>query len=139
VQKIVIDTNVLVSALIQRSYPNFILYNYVLEDLVKVYISDDLFEEYFNVFNRPKFSRYPDFLNKAEFVLSQIESKATKYYPKVRLEVISDKNDNRLLELALESKADFIITGNSNDFTMNDFHGTKVVSPKDFWDNFRIE
>ena len=57
-QKIIIDTNVLVSALIQRNYPNFILYNYVLENLVELCISDDLFEEYLDVLNRPKFSRY---------------------------------------------------------------------------------
>jgi len=70
VQKIIIDTNVLVSALIKRSYPNFIVYNYVLENLVDVCISDDLFREYLDVLNRPKFVKYPDFFNKAEFVLA---------------------------------------------------------------------
>jgi hypothetical protein len=104
-----------------------------------VCISDELFEEYLDVINRPKFSKYPDFLNKAEIVLSQIESKAMKFFPKERLGIINDKNDNKLLELALESTADFIITGNTNDFTMDHFTGTKIVSPKDYWDNFRIE
>jgi len=133
-QKIIIDTNVLVSALIQRNYPYFILFNYVLENQVEMCISDDLFEEYFNVLHRPKFTKYPDFQNKAEFILAQIESFATKFYPKEKVDIISDRNDNRLLELALESSADFIITGNSNDFIMNDFQGTKIVSPKEYWD-----
>jgi putative PIN family toxin of toxin-antitoxin system len=137
--KVIIDTNVLVSALIQRSYPNFILYNCVLENLVKVCISDELFEEYLVVLNRPKFSKYADFLNKAEFVIAQIESKATKFFPKEKFEIIGDLADNKLLELASESKADFIITGNTNDFTMGNFKDTKIVSPKDYWDNFRIE
>jgi putative PIN family toxin of toxin-antitoxin system len=137
-QKVIIDTNVLVSALIQQSYPNFILTYCVFENLVEVCISDALFEEYLEVLNRPKFSRYPDFLKKAEFVLSQIESLATKYSPTERFEIIDDKNDNRLLELASESKADFIITGNTNDFTMTNFKDTRIVSPKDYWENFRI-
>jgi len=137
VQKLIIDTNVLVSALIQRSYPNFIVYNYVLENLVDVCISDDLFKEYLDVLNRPKFNKYPDFFHKAEFVLAQLESKSRKYLPKERFEIIGDKNDNRLLELASESKADFIITGNTNDFTMTEFRGTKVVSPRNYWDNYR--
>lgn len=64
-QKIIIDTNVLVSALIQRNYPNFILYNHVLENLVEVCISDELFEEYLEVLNRPKFYKYLDFISKA--------------------------------------------------------------------------
>ena len=80
-QKIIIDTNVLVSALIQRNYPNFILYNCVLENHVMVCLSDDLFEEYLDVLNRQKFSKYPDFINKAEFILAQIDTKAIKFYP----------------------------------------------------------
>ncbi len=137
-QKVIIDTNVLVSALIQQSYPNFILNYCVFENLVEVCISDALFEEYLEVINRPKFNRYPDFLKKAEFVISQIESLATKYSPTERFEIIEDMNDNRLLELASESKADFIITGNTNDFSMSNFKLTRVVSPKEYWENFRI-
>jgi len=136
-QKVIIDTNVLVSALIQRSYPNLIIYYCVLENQVEVCISDELFEEYLDVLNRPKFTRYPDFVAKAEFVLTQIESKATYYFPKEKFEIIANKNDNRLLELASESKADFLITGNTNDFTMSYFNGTKIVNPREYWDNFR--
>lgn len=135
-QKLIIDTNVLVSALIQKSYPNFIFFNCVLENRFEICISDDLLEEYLEVINRPKFSKYPDFLIKAEFVISQIEGIATKFSPKDRIEIIADSPDNRLLELAFESKADFIITGNTNDFTMSEFGGTKIISPKEFWDQY---
>lgn len=135
-QRIIIDTNVLISALIQKSYPNFILFHCVLENRFEVCISEELLEEYLEVINRPKFNKYPDFLIKAELVISQIESIASKYYPRDRFETIADKADNRLLELAYESKADFLITGNSNDFTMTDFRGTKILSPKEFWDQF---
>ena len=75
-QKIILDTNVLISALIQRNFPNFILYNHVLENLVVLCISDDLMEEYLEVIHRPKSSKYPDFVSKAEFVLVQIELKS---------------------------------------------------------------
>ena len=136
-QKVIIDTNVLISALIQRNYPNFILYNYVFDNLVEVCISDDLFKEYLEVLNRPKFNKYSDFINKAELVLSHIETKATKFYPLQRFDVIADNPDNRLLELAVESKADFIITGNTTDFTMTEFHGTRIVTPKEYWDLYR--
>lgn len=136
-QKVIVDINVLVSALIQRNYPNFILYNYVFENLVEICLSDELLEEYLAVLNRPKFIKYPDFVNKAEIVLAQIESKAIKFSPTQRFNIIEDNADNRLLELAVESKADFIITGNTNDFTMKDFRGTKIVTPKEFWDYYR--
>ena len=136
-QKVIIDTNVLISALIQRNYPNFILYDYVLNNLVEVCISDELFEEYLEVLNRPKFYKYPDLISKAESVLAQLETKATKFYPTKRFDVIADNPDNRLLELAVESKADFIITGNTIDFTMAEFQGTRIVTPKEYWDLYR--
>lgn len=136
-QKVIIDTNVLISALIQRNYPNFILYNCVFENSVEVCISDELFMEYFEVLNRPKFYKYPDFISRAESVLAQLEARASKFYPTNRFDIIADNPDNRLLELAVESKADFIITGNTTDFTMTEFLGTRIVSPKEYWDLYR--
>lgn len=80
--KVILDTNVLISSLIQRSYPYLIINHCVIENSVDLCISDDLIAEYLDVINRPKFSRYPDFLNKAEFVMAQIIDYAEKYNPK---------------------------------------------------------
>src|ERR1700721_2869255 len=115
-QKVVLDTNVLVSAFIQRSYPYFIIYELVFGKKIQLCISPELVSEYHEVLNRSKFSRYPDFLNKAETLLTIIETSALEFHPKVKLNIISDKNDNKLLELISESKADFLVTGNTNDF-----------------------
>lgn len=47
--------------------------------------------------------------------------------------IISDDPDNRLLELAIESNADFLITGNTNDFELNSIGKAKIVSPSIYW------
>jgi len=58
-QRLVIDTNVLVSALIQESFPYRIIFE-VFPDKNKVWcISDEVFGEYDEVLNRAKFSKYP--------------------------------------------------------------------------------
>jgi len=88
VQKIIFDTNVLVSALIQKNYPYFIVYNCLLEGFVDICISNDLFKEYLDALNRPKFSKYLNFIAQAEYVLAQIESKATIYFPKEKFDII---------------------------------------------------
>lgn len=93
--------------------------------------------EYFDVLSRPKFARFPDFTNRAENVLTEIGLKAELYKPNFKLDVISDQDDNRILELAEECNADFIITGNTNDFTMSEYKNTKVVTPKEYWENHR--
>jgi len=97
-------------------------------------ISDDLFEEYYNVLNHDKFSKYPDFSAKAQTLLVDIQKRAVKYFPTIKLKIINDIDDNKLLELAETCNANFIITGNTNDFTMKEYKGTKIVTPKEFWE-----
>jgi len=93
--------------------------------------------EYYEVLNRKKFAKYPDFVNAAEKLLAAVETKAAKYYPKTKVTIISDQDDNRLLELAEGSKANCLITGNSNDFTMDKYKKTKIITPKEYWEKYQ--
>lgn len=120
-QKIVIDTNVIVSSLIQRNYPHLIITDFFLEDNFQLCISDELLTEYYEVLARPKFQ---DFFIKAESLLADIEAKSIKFKPTIKLDLISDKDDNMILELADECKADFVITGNITDFTFPSYKET---------------
>lgn len=138
-QKNVIDTNVIVSSLIQRNYPYKIIYELFTHNKFMLCISEELMSEYYEVLSRPKFAKFPDFFGKAENLLADIETKATKFVPSVKFDLISDKDDNMILELADECKADFIITGNTNDFTFSKFKETKIVSPKEYWENYTPE
>ncbi len=138
-QKLVIDTNVFVSALIQRSYPYLIINELFVDGKIELCISDALLAEYYAVFNREKFARYSDFLNKAEILIAEIEARSFKFTPKKKLTIISDKDDNKFLELADECKADFLITGNTNDFTIKKYKRTKIVTPKEYWESFKPE
>ena len=95
--------------------------------------------EYYEVLARPKFERYPDFFIRAQALLADIEMHSIKYLPAIKLELISDKDDNKILELADECKADFIITGNTNDFTFSVYKQTKIVTPKEYWEMYRPE
>jgi len=136
-QKVVIDTNVIVSALIQSSYPYLIINNIFIEQKFQLCISDKLLAEYFEVLARPKFAKFQDFFIRAEALLVDIETNATKYLPSITLELISDDDDNMILELADECEADFIITGNTTDFTFSTYKQTKIVTPKEYWENYQ--
>lgn len=133
-QKIVVDTNVLVSALIQHGYPYRILVEIFSNDDIQLCLSNELFAEYFNVLKRRKFAKFPDFIANSQALLVDLEKRAVKYFPIIHLEIIKDLDDNKLLELAETCSADFLITGNTKDFTMFEFKGTKIVSPKEYWE-----
>ena len=122
-----------------RAFAFLIINELFVEGKIELCISDDLLKEYYAVFNRKKFAKYSDFLNKAEMLITDIEAKSIKFTPKKKLTVISDKDDNKLLELADECKADFLITGNSKDFIIKKYKRTKIVTPKEYWDNFKHE
>jgi putative PIN family toxin of toxin-antitoxin system len=93
--------------------------------------------EYYEVLHRPKFSRFQDFLARSEHLLADIEIKSSKFIPSIKLDIISDKNDNKIIELADECNADFVITGNSTDFTFSEYKSTKIVSPAEYWEIYK--
>ena len=136
-QKVVIDTNVIVSALIQKSYPFLIIDELFFENKIQICTSVDLIQEYFDVLTRPKFAIYPDFVKNAEHILSEIGYRGLIYHPSIKLDMLSDIDDNKILELADECEADYIITGNTNDFTMSHYQKTKILTPKDYWENHK--
>jgi putative PIN family toxin of toxin-antitoxin system len=136
-QKIIIDTNVLVSSLIQKNYPYLIVDRLFINDKIILCTSEELMSEYYDVLRRPKFAKFYDFFARAEQLLADIEIKASKYIPQIKIDMISDKDDNKILELADESNADFIITGNHTDFTFSAYKTTKIVTPREYWESYK--
>ena len=136
-QKVVIDTNVIVSSLIQKSYPYLIVNELFIEGKFHLCVSDQIMAEYYEVLARPKFEKFQDFFVRAEALLADIETEAKKYFPTITVNLISDKDDNIFLELADECDADFIITGNTTDFTFSTYKQTKIVTPKEYWEKYK--
>lgn len=128
--RIILDTNVIVSSLISDSYPTKIVFDLVLNELVSVCISEDIINEYYEVLNRKKFRKiYTD----SQELLSAILEISELFFPKKNFNIINDESDNKFLDLAYECKSDYLITGNSKDFTFTNFYDTKIVSPYDYW------
>ncbi|MBK7056749.1 MAG: putative toxin-antitoxin system toxin component, PIN family [Leptospiraceae bacterium] len=134
-QKIVLDTNVVVASLISNGIPFKIINELAFENKVTVCISGPIFEEYVEVLSRPKFSVFKDFKSRAETFITKIQEVAVKYSPDIKLNVISDEADNRFLELSVYAKADYLITGNTNDFTEDKYENVDIVTPREYWDN----
>lgn len=133
-QKIILDTNVLVSDLISKGIPFQIIYRLVFDKKVSVCLSEAVLTEYVEVLNREKFTKYSDFKIQAEIVLLKLETLGLLFEPTQQIELIQDLPDNRFLELALEGNADFLITGNTKDFDFESIGTTKIISPKEYWE-----
>jgi putative PIN family toxin of toxin-antitoxin system len=136
-QKVILDTNVIVSALISNSIPTKILYELVLTKKVQTCLSDEIFIEYVEVLGRDKFSKFLNFKSKADVVLTKLREIAIFYKTDRKIDVLTDTSDNKFLELAAATSADYLITGNTLDFTLNEFEYTKILTPRLYWDNYK--
>ena len=136
-QKLILDTNIIVSALISNSFPTQIFYELVLTKAVDTCLSDEIFAEYIEVLARDKFVKFLNFKSKADVVLNKLRETAIYYTSNRRIEILSDLSDNKFLEVAAASSADYLITGNNLDFTITEFEYTRIVSPKEYWNNYK--
>jgi uncharacterized protein len=129
--KLVVDTNVVISALLKPESNPALIMSLILRGDCRLCVTEKIFSEYEEVSGRGKFKRLGQ-ASVREF-LSTLRSKALWVVPKVTIDdMAKDPEDNVFLECALDSKADFLITGNVNHFPEEKFHRTSIVTPAEF-------
>jgi uncharacterized protein len=125
----VYDTNVIVSAILKPGSIPASLVALAMEGAVRLFLTQEILEEYREVLKRPKFgfdsSTVDTFLN-------DLEKACQMVYPTKRVRRALDEPDNRFLECAKVAKAHYLVTGNKKHFPFPEFKGTKIVSPAEF-------
>lgn len=135
-RRIVIDTSVLISALIGKKGPSREIIRQCLLGDHKPIISTALFLEYQSVTQRQ------DILNKCPLTVEQINELLASIYSVCELVQIHylwrpnllDEGDNFLVELAVAGNASIIITNNVRDLRNAElqFDDLKAQRPEDF-------
>lgn len=132
-QAVVIDTNVLVSALL---FPNSITAKAIGKALTyfDIYLSQETLDEFLEVISRPKFAKY--FSNRENEIAAFIQDfKTFAVVVEVtrRVNDCSDPKDNKFLEVALSVNALYLVTGDKRDLiAMTPYHGMEIITAKDF-------
>ncbi|HEY6328609.1 MAG TPA: putative toxin-antitoxin system toxin component, PIN family [Blastocatellia bacterium] len=111
--KLVVDTNVIISANIKQRGAESRLLDLILDRRLQLYVSQPILAEYEGVLSRPKFRLDP---RRVEDAIEAIRSTCTIVTPSKLLSVSNDDPDNRFLECAEEAVADFLVTGNKRHF-----------------------
>jgi uncharacterized protein len=125
----VYDTNVIVSGTLKSDSIPGALVSFAMQGAVQIFLSPTLLAEYTEVLKRPVFGFNPKTVN---FFLSELENTAIMVYPAMRVTSALDEPDNRILECALEAKAQYVITGNRKHFPFAQFKGIKILTPREF-------
>ena len=129
--KLVIDTNVVISSLLKPKSNPALIMSLILRGDCTLCVTEAIFVKYEEVLGRGKFKKL-DQAGVGEF-LATLRKRASWVVPKVTIDdVTKDPDDNAFLECALESKADFLITGNIHHFPEKKFRHTSIVTPSEF-------
>lgn len=128
--RLVIDTNVLVSAaILAASVPRQVVDRAI--DHGVLLFSESTMDELKRVLFRPKFDRYLGREGRATF-LAQLESIA-EMLPAIQIiRECRDPTDDKFLEVALNGRADVIVTGDADLLRMNPWRGIKILTPADY-------
>ena len=125
----VIDTNVLVSALLSPEGNAALIVQAVEAGLISIFLTNEIAREYANVLNRPKFGFEPDVING---LLDMINRQASIVQPDRSAAASPDPGDTKFLQCAFAALADAIITGNQRDYPDGPYGPTRVFSISEF-------
>src|ERR1700722_16761408 len=125
----VLDTNVVVSALLRLDGPPGLVLRLALDGRVRCFISEALLAEYENVLGRTELNLS---VGVTKTTLRRMRRTFTTVVPARRVVVSSDSEDNKVLECALEARADYIVTGNLRHFPTR-FQASEYWHPEIFW------
>ena len=128
--RVVIDTNVLVSALLTSAGLPEAVINLAFSGEVQWFASESVLSEYEDVLKRPRLAIDS---GKAADAIARIRGIVSKVSPVVRVAAASDPDDNRFLECAEAAQAHYLVTGNIRHFP-EVWKETRIVTPREFID-----
>ena len=128
-KRIIVDTNIFISFLINNDYSK--LEKIIIEHEATLLLSNELIEELITVLSRPKFKKYisNEDLNTLMLFFNEF-GELVNVTSKVKLS--RDANDDFLLSLAIDGKANFLITGDKDLLVLKKINKTKIITITDF-------
>ena len=126
--KLVIDTNVVISAALKPEGLQRTTFILAITKPARLYVSQLILEEYADVLSRPELKIRKGLRRQ---LLQLIRNRSNLVVPSRRLEVSSDPDDNRFLECADAARADYLVTGNLRHFPRF-WKKTKIITPREF-------
>lgn len=125
--KIVLDTNVLVSALIKEGKPRQLLFK-IIRSRHQLITSEQILEELAIISNEPRVQKYVAQQDIADF-LRDMATASRIVEVKSRFSAVKeDPDDDVILRTAYDSRASYIVSGDGHLLDMRRFRRIRIVS-----------
>ena len=128
--RVVLDTNIIVSALLQPLGPPAQVFLLAIGGSIQLCVSGPVYAEYEEVISRPRFQRSEDVIAAA---LRAVRQKGFWVRPTEAIRACSDPDDDIFLECSRAAQANFLVTGNPKHFPVA-WPETRIVTPRHLLD-----
>ena len=137
--RVVIDTNVLISAVIKpQNRLGMVIVRLRKGDYVLLY-SEELLDELTEVMARPKLRKYGLNPETAGAVIDSILAKGEKVKLMTVFDICRDPDDNLLLALAVDGDADYIVSGDQDLLDLMKVQVIPIITPAKFLDTLEVK
>jgi putative PIN family toxin of toxin-antitoxin system len=124
--KVVLDTNILVPALIKAGKPRD-LFNKLVKDK-QIVLSRAILEEFLDVIEDPKIAKYTSEKDVTIF-LNTLKNAARIVQVKSKFKAVKeDPDDDTIIQTAYDSEADYIISGDKHLLLLKQFKGIRILT-----------
>lgn len=128
--RLVLDTNVIVSALLLRSSSSLSVFEHAARHGLIV-LTDNTRRELVATMLSSKFDKYANRAKREEFLLALVPViEVVQVFQLVRL--CRDPFDDAVLEAALNGRSDALVTGDKDLLSLHPFKGIPILTPADF-------
>ena len=133
-KKVILDTNLWISFLITHKFDKL---DFLIEtSKIKLIFSNELIEEFLTVAKRPKFSKYFSDTDIKE-ILRLFKEYGKLIKVKSNITECRDLKDNFLLNLSVDGKADYLVTGDTDLLVIKKIQDTDIVTFTDLFDRLK--
>lgn len=128
INRIVVDNNALISRLLlPASAPGMAVRKAV--DTAQLLVSEGTLGELADVLSRPKFDRYIGVEDRQQFL--RLLVRIADLVPITRrIQACRDPKDDAFLELAVNGRADVIVTGDRDLLVLSPFRSISIITPR---------
>ncbi len=127
--KVVIDTNIWISAIFFGGKLATILNAWKREDFLAVFSQETFLELENKLMHWGK--KLGSEKEAAEYLLS-INRHALFFYPQKKFEISRDSKDNKFLDVSFAADAKYLVSGDKDLLELNSIGRTKIISPRVF-------
>jgi len=131
------DTNVFLSALLSKKSIPYKVVSHLLEKRTLA-LSQETLAELEDVLSRKKFDRFISKETRQTF-MENIKRNAVFYDIYNPINLCRDPKDNKFLDVAIASYADYLITGDDDLLVLKVIGNTTIITPRAFADTFALD